>query len=631
MRKVLILFTIVLSFQLMGDNLDKYMKKYPEANAIVLIDSTYTNIKEDGTGYIEYYRKKWITTEKGVRDEGILSFSYDKNYSEIQINYVKIIKKNGKIIDIDYKKFSREQSNPALARMNIYDASEKVKYISLQNLEKGDIIEYSVKYILKKVPMDSTFDDMYLMQSTVPFIHTSYTLNLPQNMKLRWAIRNKIKRLKFKKKKIGQNIQYRWECNDIPPIIVEPMIPPIPDIAMKVVMSTINSWEDVSKWYYNLTQPHMKTTEKMKEIVDSLLKDQKTREDSIKSIFYYVSRNVRYMGITVETNKPGYEPHDISLTFENMYGVCRDKAALLAGLLRIAGFDAYPILINVSFHLDDEIPMIYFNHAITGIINPDGSYTIMDATSEQTNVLLPEYEMNKSFIFATNKGDGLHLTPINPIEKNLTSMYIHRDIYKNKVEGYIWYEPQGITDNIIRYWLNMLTKEKRREIIISSLKEYIPTATVDSLNIKGLNPGENISIKIFFSYDVHFNNGKLITNPLILFSPLGGFTQYIINNGFSLYERKYPLSLPFLMGEQVYEEIKLHDNLKAPSLPDGYENNITGFTSYTNIKKKDKTTVVIKMKRVFSKMDFSLREYYKIRDFLGTEKAFSTIPIIIEE
>ena len=51
------------------------------------------------------------------------------------------------------------------------------------------------------------------------------------------------------------------------------------------------------------------------------------------------------MGITTETEAPGYEPHDVSLTFSKRYGVCRDKAALLAVMLRAAGFDAFPVLI----------------------------------------------------------------------------------------------------------------------------------------------------------------------------------------------------------------------------------------------------------------------------------------------
>ena len=71
----------------------------------------------------------------------------------------------------------------------------------------------------------------------------------------------------------------------------------------------------------------------------------KSTQEIIEALFTFVSQEIRYMGITTEEEAPGYEPHDVSITFENRYGVCRDKAALLASMLRIAGVDAFPVII----------------------------------------------------------------------------------------------------------------------------------------------------------------------------------------------------------------------------------------------------------------------------------------------
>ncbi len=46
-----------------------------------------------------------------------------------------------------------------------------------------------------------------------------------------------------------------------------------------------------------------------------------------------VETNVRYMGLTPEKDRPGFEPHNVCITFNKKYGVCRDKAALLVSLL----------------------------------------------------------------------------------------------------------------------------------------------------------------------------------------------------------------------------------------------------------------------------------------------------------
>ncbi len=83
-----------------------------------------------------------------------------------------------------------------------------------------------------------------------------------------------------------------------------------------------------------------------------LIANQPTDLDKVKALFYYVSKNIRYMGLTPEKDRPGFEPHDVSLTFEKKYGVCRDKAGLLVEMLRLAGFKAYPVLINIGAKRD---------------------------------------------------------------------------------------------------------------------------------------------------------------------------------------------------------------------------------------------------------------------------------------
>ena len=46
-----------------------------------------------------------------------------------------------------------------------------------------------------------------------------------------------------------------------------------------------------------------------------------------------------YSEYTLNVTAPGYEPHDVKDTFAQRHGVCRDKAALLAAMLRAAGLD----------------------------------------------------------------------------------------------------------------------------------------------------------------------------------------------------------------------------------------------------------------------------------------------------
>ena len=157
----------------------------------------------------------------------------------------------------------------------------------------------------------------------------------------------------------------------------------------------------------------------MKATVAELTQGLTDRRKKIEALFKFVSQKVRYMGITLEKEAPGYEPHDVRITFDNKYGVCRDKAALLVEMLRLAEIEAFPVLIEVGPKKDADVPQPYFNHAIVAAREPDGSYLLMDPTDENTRELLPAYLSNDSYLVATPEGETLKTSPITPATENL--------------------------------------------------------------------------------------------------------------------------------------------------------------------------------------------------------------------
>jgi transglutaminase-like putative cysteine protease len=126
----------------------------------------------------------------------------------------------------------------------------------------------------------------------------------------------------------------------------EPDMPPVWTQVQHVRVSTVGSWQELSKWYWELCLPHLeRTNPAMTNKVAEIGRD-------VRAIFKFVSQEIRYMGLTLEDTSPGYAPHDVDITFNNRYGVCRDKAGLLTAMLRIAGFKAFPVLINVGAKMD---------------------------------------------------------------------------------------------------------------------------------------------------------------------------------------------------------------------------------------------------------------------------------------
>ena len=164
-------------------------------------------------------------------------------------------------------------------------------------------------------------------------------------------------------------------------------MPSFASVAQSVLVSTAKSWEDVSRWYWNLCLPHLEATnEAISNKVAEIVKSLDGEDEKIRAIFKFVSQEIRYMGLTLEEESPGYAPHDVHVTFDNRYGVCRDKAALLVAMFRIAGIKAYPVLISVGPKMDADVPLPYFNHAIVAVETSNGGEgggcMLMDPTNE---------------------------------------------------------------------------------------------------------------------------------------------------------------------------------------------------------------------------------------------------------
>ena len=85
----------------------------------------------------------------------------------------------------------------------------------------------------------------------------------------------------------------------------------------------------------------------------------------------------------------------------------------------LAGFEAFPVLIEPDAKKDPEVPQPYFGHAITAVRHKDGSYILMDSTDESTRRLLPSYLDNKSYLVASPEGDPLRTSPIVPAAENM--------------------------------------------------------------------------------------------------------------------------------------------------------------------------------------------------------------------
>eukprot|EP00831_Metopus_contortus_P036603 TRINITY_DN28931_c0_g1_i1.p1 TRINITY_DN28931_c0_g1~~TRINITY_DN28931_c0_g1_i1.p1 ORF type:complete len:442 (-),score=68.60 TRINITY_DN28931_c0_g1_i1:79-1404(-) len=345
-------------------------KKYPDADTVLIDDTEYTRYNPDGTYVMidDVYEK--ILTEKGRRDRNTLSFHFMVPFSTIEIDSLEVISPNGSVRAIDVAANSKVMVSPGQMNSNIYDPNVKIMTVGVPGLQVGDVLHYTWRRNAVKTRVPDTWCNYIALQSTSPIIRYQVVVDAPAERPLKKImIKDEVKgSINFTQTEKDGRIIYDWVAQNVPRIFEEPGMPAYYTVVQRLLMSTEESWEDISRWYWNLSKPRLdKTTPEMKAKVAELIKGLSTPEEKINAIFQFVSNRIRYMGITMEDDAPGYEPHDVSITFENRYGICRDKAALLVAMLRIAGFEAFPVLMNNGPKKDKEVPNNYFNHAIVAV------------------------------------------------------------------------------------------------------------------------------------------------------------------------------------------------------------------------------------------------------------------------
>lgn len=593
MKKVLLLLAISVLLLSCAKRIDYSVlqninrESYETANAVVVIDSTGIDLEPSGKYVSTQHKLVKILTMKGKAWYSEATFGYFTLYDTVIVKMARVISPDGKVMNVP-KEDIKDVKIPAFGKFFLPNV--RMKKIIFPNVEEGSSIEYVIKDIMQSPPMEDNFDAYVLFEGKNPVIKKVYSVGSP--IPLNWKVKNdENQAVKFQKSKKNGKTTYKWSVQNVPGIVEEPMMPPMPDVCKKLLITSVPSWKVWSKWYWNLCKDKFATNDTMNAVIDSVLVGRETREDSIRALYYYVSKNIRYVGTKMSGKKGGYEPFPATKTFRDKYGVCRDKACLLAAMLRKAGFDSYTVLTNPILNVEKDIPVDQFNHAITAVREKDGSFLYIDPTAENTREFLSSIEQGKAVLVCDEDGEDLQYTPKVPAEKNFFFMEAegHLDENGNLNEILTW-KLSGLMDMSFRRLLTMLPPEQLNQIFQSIVSGMVTGAVIDTFYFSDPKDlYQPLEITLVFSAEKYgLNLGETFSfKPPLSGGGAGNISIGGGGNPFALEERKYPLYLYTTIKAVVEERIYIPEGYEVEELPENFGKSVDFFKVESNYEFRD--------------------------------------------
>lgn len=604
------------------------LEKYPDANLLIVFDKYKVRFEESGEFSSKEHTLVKILSEKGKRDYSVKKIPYHRRYSEVKITLARVIKKDGRALDVP-PNLIKDGTLEETQQMNIFEENFRRLSITFPSLEVGDSIETIVEEKSKPL-VKGHYNNIIIFQDFEPIIKKEAEIDAPSSKPLKFVVKNGV--LQFEKKREGNRIVYKWRKENSPKITHEIGMVPITDIALKLVVSTFKNWEELSRYGESLNFGKIDSNEKMKEKVAELTKGLRTEEEKILAIFRYVSSKVRYMGSSMDLGA-FIEPHPATYTFEKEYGVCRDKSILMIAMLKEIGVKAYDALINISQNIEREVPLIFLEHAIVGVVLKDGNLIFMDPTLELSSSFGETYVGDKYVLLLDKKGKDLIRVPPVPAEKSMGLIKGETRVNPDgSIEGKVKISGRGFYDFLLRSVAKQLPSFQF-SMAWQQLSQFLSPGTkvenVKSSDFADLSRSYEIEFN-FRTKDYVVGAGKfrLLSIPLSSCAfdvMLIGILKSLTN----LDERKYPINFVSSFGSRIEEEITFPEEFLIKAIPDPV-NMMDGPANLKIETQKNGNKVIFKCDFRVEKSKISPEEYKGLREAAKAIRRFQRSMVILE-
>ena len=424
---------------------EDYKKLYPDFNEVVLLDYQGYDISIENKKLKIIQNTSFesmILSENGIHNNEE-SFTYSELVKLLEYDAFSVINSNGKDKKIKVTQSAEKNSSSS----SVFFDDIKERQLIFPHLEKGAKKVYNYK----REFVDPFLLHKYMFIGGYPIKDATFEVKTDKNVNIGFKIFNDPNNtIQFKKTEVKGKIVYTWTLKDVKAFKFESNSPGVlhsaPHIDIYIKDYTINDkktvvLDDVTllhKYYQGFVNNlNKKECIDLKKITEDITKDKTTDEEKIKSIFYWVKDNIKY--VAFENGYEGFIPREADLVFERKFGDCKDMANIIVSMAEYAKIKD----VNLCWIGTREIPYSYTelatpavdNHMIAAYKKGD-EYIFLDATDRETRYGLPtSFIQGKEALINNGKEFKIVKVPIIDAKKNQVDDIVKVQIKDGKLIG----------------------------------------------------------------------------------------------------------------------------------------------------------------------------------------------------
>lgn len=389
--------------------------------ALIQQFATRVRFENDGTGVREVTAAVKIQSQAGVEQYGQLEFGYSSATEKMEVNYVRVRKPDGQVVETPAA--NAQDFAPEILRSAPMYSDYRERHITVVSLRPGDVLEYRTTITIHTPLAAGEFWYEHSFPQNIAVTQARLDVDVPKSRE----IKLKSPTRKYTTTESGDRRIYSWVVENISPDrkekknAAEEDDDSSDDSGPDIQLTTFKDWQQLAHWYAKLQGARVVVDDAVQKKAAELTKGATTPMEKAQRLYDYVAKDIRYVSLSFGVGR--LQPHASTEVMQGSYGDCKDKHTLLSALLRASGIPSYPVLIDSSRKLDEDIPSpAQFDHVIT-IAQIDKDWVWLDSTSEVAPFALLLYPLRdkQAVVASTEAIGGLRRTPSTVPGKNTIS------------------------------------------------------------------------------------------------------------------------------------------------------------------------------------------------------------------